>query len=233
VSDNTEPQKEMILKNNSNSIKLKEKIVSFFKRLVGKEPIDEKISKMLNEMREEHPELSSEDIRDEVRAFHEIKNIERQKYYNIVLIALTLTNIYFAYQSFQIQKSHFVSVIGQSCPDVSYGYVQHSFSFVNIGKSSGAISVGYRNNESSIVSFSYASVENNQNYNPIGLVLKDGESSTYNMLVTPIGNKNFSFTMYAQTDDGCIERTCSYAISVNNPNRFEKIENDVWKNCIP
>lgn len=216
----------------SSRSQIKEGIKYFFKKIIKGETPEEKLSKLIEKIQNEQPGLNVEENRKIIRAYHEIKNIERQKIYYFVLSVLTLANIYLAYQNFLLQKPNFVSIVGQVCPDEYYGYILHTFSFVNVGKSSGSITVGYKNNNSAVIDFrEYGGQKEFEN--PQTLIIKDGVSETYYILATPFPNtKLFNFTLYAQTSDWCIERTCNYKIDDNNPNHLKKIDNDKWIKCI-
>ncbi len=212
--------------------KLIKELLKKVKNLIIKEEQESKIQKLIDKAREEYPELFMNDkFNGILTVYHQLKHLEREKWYFGAIVVLTLVTAWVGWQNLQLQKPYFVTIVGQNCPDESYGYVLHTFSFANTGKSSGSITVGYKNNKSVTISFrGYNSPIEYEN--PQSLIVRDGDSTTYNILANPFYDaKTFNFTIYTKTSDWCLERICYYKRADNNPNRLEKIDKDQWISC--
>jgi len=212
----------------TKKINILKKISKFFEE----EKPESKIQKLIDKAREEYPEIFMNDrYRDILTLYRQLKHMEREKWYFVAICILTLSTVFIAWQNLQLQKPNFVRIVGQNCPDEFYGYVSYSFSFANIGKSSGNIIVGYKNNNSATIDFNLYNTPN-EDENPISLFVRDGDSVTYNIMANPFQDKEFfNFTIHAETLDWCKERTCSYKRYDNNPSHFEKIGKDQWVDC--
>jgi len=133
-------------------------------------------------------------------------------------------------QTFNIQLSHFAPQgIQPECSEVVNieAGEQYSFSFVNMGKSAGVITVYYENYSSTI------------DFNALGYIIKDkfasftiseGVSAGYVIRAIPTKNVSvFGFTVYAQTKEFCLKKSCNFNVTTTGFAR--KFSETDWNVC--
>lgn len=234
----------LILSFRTITTKIEQKYESFLSYLRSRRVLETEerhIEKILKDIRRNYPELlvspQNTTELEIIKAYYEVQSIERESVYKTLLIWLTvvttfvgLLTAWVGVQNLQIQKPHFVNVIGQNCPQNEYSYVSHSFSFVNVGKSAGDIIIGYNSNSAEIDLILSENSVPLRNFEKISI--RDGTSITYRITATSsITNSEFNFTIYAITDEFCTRRTCQYVRDENNVDMWKKAKDDKWVNC--
>lgn len=195
------------------------------------EKTNKRIKKILDKIREDYPEIiSDEKIRNIVRTYHEIKNIERQKIYYVVLGIMTLTTVLVGWQNLQIQKQGLqleqpliLPVVGTyNCPQADYysGESIFHFTFSNAGKSAGYMGIQLNSTYSDL----------SLQPNITGITLSPNAPLSLTLTATPkhaVNNYNFSIIV-TTSDNRCLTKICSYNKTFSV---FNKVLDSGWNIC--